>query len=397
MPLKIGASRDLPLGPDRTWDGPAVATRVFAWAGWPDDPRPERARRAFLCYEDSATELRGSYHLPFADVADGALRAMPAGVRAAKSRAPQLKGASADLVGRMQAVCDGYLVKMEGDVGQAAIEYRDALAHDEDGVVTLAPVKPMSDQPGYDALLVPWYQLDDRGSYFVPGALKKSARERLKKAPVLWEHDTFTPIGRHLVAEERDDGFYVAATVNETSRAGAEVMSNLRFGVPLGVSIGFQRLKQRPGRDDDPVDRSMSPPYLQTVPVEELSAITEAKWWESSPVTFGALGRAKPVNVRSALSGGEGVMELNDYLREALAALRAGTLDEDALVVLGEIAAVHADLLAAGSAADPPEGSRDEESREGAGMRRPEVGLWLAELEDDKYFRAWRAEEAVTS
>lgn len=202
----------------------------------------------------------------------------------------------------------------------------DALTVGDDGATTWLAAKPMSDQPGFDAYLVPYYVLSDRGSYFVPGSLNKTAKEKCKAAPHLWQHDTWEPIGKHLAADPEDPkGFRVSVTVNEATQRGAEVMSNLRFGVPLGVSIGFDTIRDRSGNDneDEKLDRRTAPDYLKNVPINELRAITEARWWESSSVTFAGIATAKPDEIRSAARA--------DVFQSLLSAITAGTLSGEQL------------------------------------------------------------------
>ena len=108
----VGAARDLEIVEADTWDGDGAAARVFAWAGFDgDNPDPARARRAFLVYDDEAPELRGSYKLGFADVIDGELYAVDAGLRAAASRLPQTD-ASAEALNRARQVLDAYFARM---------------------------------------------------------------------------------------------------------------------------------------------------------------------------------------------------------------------------------------------------------------------------------------------
>ena len=103
----VGASRDLQVV-DTTWDGAAAAARVFTYAGFDtDSPDFEKARSAFLVYDADAPELRGSYKLGFADVVDGELVAVRAGLRAAASRLP-LTDISGDAADRARAVLDAY-------------------------------------------------------------------------------------------------------------------------------------------------------------------------------------------------------------------------------------------------------------------------------------------------
>ena len=110
---RVGAARNLPVGSDSAWDGAAAKNRIFEAAGFNDgDPDPEMARRAFLVYDDSAPNLKGSYKLPFADVIGGQLRAMPAGLRGASSRLPQA-AIPESVMARARHVLDMYFEKME--------------------------------------------------------------------------------------------------------------------------------------------------------------------------------------------------------------------------------------------------------------------------------------------
>ena len=72
---------DLPVvDRDESWDGDAAATRVFEWA----DGDTEKIGRAFAYRDDSADPTtKGAYKLGYADVRDGELKIVPAGVSAA--------------------------------------------------------------------------------------------------------------------------------------------------------------------------------------------------------------------------------------------------------------------------------------------------------------------------
>jgi hypothetical protein len=81
MAWKACGDDDLPLANrQREWDGDAASERIFRWAGWEDNPDPHRARRAFFACDDARPEKKGSYKLPFADIIDGELRAVPGGI-----------------------------------------------------------------------------------------------------------------------------------------------------------------------------------------------------------------------------------------------------------------------------------------------------------------------------
>ncbi len=91
MTWKVSGSTNLPLASRRReWDGDAASERVFRWAGWEDKPRPSQARRAFFAYDDGEPENKTAYKLPFADIIQGELRAVP---RAIFAVAQVLEGA----------------------------------------------------------------------------------------------------------------------------------------------------------------------------------------------------------------------------------------------------------------------------------------------------------------
>jgi hypothetical protein len=110
---RCGAARDLPIVQRATWDGSAAKGRIFAWAGFGgDDPSPAKARRAFLVYDASAPELKGSYKLPIADVMNGRLIVPTPALGAAASRLPQTN-APDRVLARAQSVLDGYYDKLK--------------------------------------------------------------------------------------------------------------------------------------------------------------------------------------------------------------------------------------------------------------------------------------------
>lgn len=217
-------------------------------------------------------------------------------------------------------------------------ETYDALTVDDDGLISFLSATPLSEKPGFDAYLVPWYVLSDRGSYFVPGSAKKTAKEQTAKAPHLWQHDTWEPIGKHTSAFEDERGFRISVDVNEGVHRGAELMSNLRFGTPLGVSIGFDSIADRSGTDvdDTKLNRKTAPPFLASVPINELRAITEFRWWESSSVTFPGIATAKPDVIHAR----------GDALAALLTALKDGTATRDQLAAVEQLVAAYRDSAA---------------------------------------------------
>lgn len=88
-------STDLPLASrDREWDADAAVSRVRQWAGGPDKESINwsKYRQAFFWYDESNPENFGSYKLPFADVIDGRLMAIPRAIFAAAAAIQGARG-----------------------------------------------------------------------------------------------------------------------------------------------------------------------------------------------------------------------------------------------------------------------------------------------------------------
>lgn len=228
-------------------------------------------------------------------------------------------------------------------------EVRSCLVASEEGAPELRAADPLTDQPGFDGYIALWNVVDDRGTFFVPGSFKKTIRERGKTAPILWNHDYYdgVPIGRHLEIVEDDKGVRIRAAVNEGVQRGAEVMSNLRFGVPTGLSFGFDRLGDRTATDKDPLDLSVAPDWAKSAPRNELRAVTEVRYWEASPVTFASNAKAKPDTVRSA------------DIPSLLDAITAGTLSDEQRAAVEQLVAAWQTRAAAGT----DHGTPDPEAR----------------------------------
>jgi len=112
---KVGASRNLPIDKDSSWDGPAAEKSIFDHCGFDGDkPNTALARKGFLFYDASKPKLKGSYKEPFAKMSSGRLTAVAAGIRAAASRLPGTDVPD-DLKKSARAVIDHYEAKMKDD------------------------------------------------------------------------------------------------------------------------------------------------------------------------------------------------------------------------------------------------------------------------------------------
>jgi HK97 family phage prohead protease len=120
MKRAVSGAADLPLASrDHEWDGPAAKKRIFDWAGG-DDFSPDKAKRAFFYYNPDAPKLKGSYKLPFADVIDGKLVAVPRALSAVQGALDGARGGvdgiSAEDKAKIMAKVNAYKKRMgDGD------------------------------------------------------------------------------------------------------------------------------------------------------------------------------------------------------------------------------------------------------------------------------------------
>ncbi len=222
-----------------------------------------------------------------------------------------------------------------------SIETFDALMVDDDGVESFAKIEPVTDMPGFAAMLAPFYHLADRGMFFTETAFDKSVKDKMKspaagKMPHLHQHWHDAVIGMYTALEVTDKGLMTQVAINEETQLGREVLSNMRMGVPYGQSIGFDRIATRPGNADDEkkLNRKSANGLYMDTPIDQLTAVTEARIWEGSTVAFGAISTAKPVQIWNA--AGQSV-DIADILR----AFKDGDLTVTQLDALAELVAAY--------------------------------------------------------
>lgn len=325
----VGAARDLPLNQTASWDGGEATQAIFAWAGG-DEFDAAKARRAFLAYDKSAADQRGSYKLPFARPIDGELTAVRAGLNNAASRLSQTSIPQA-VKDRARAVIDGYQEKYKSSPEPLALRDRPLETYDhvtrQDDEITLIPLElraaaaddPLAGVPGYDGYFCTFNTVDHHGTFFTPGAFKKTLKERAKTAPVLWHHEPSMPIGRHESIIEDEHGVFARTRLIEGVQAADEALALLRGGVALGLSFGFKTTRDRAATERDELDFSVAPEWARDVPRDQIRAITEVDLWESSPVTFASNEKAAPSKVRA--------LEERSLLAALLAKIEADELD----------------------------------------------------------------------
>ena len=290
---KCGAARNLPLAGEGAWDGAAAERSIWEWAGFNSDhPDSAKAKQAFLAYDASAPDLKGSYKLPFAMVSGGTLKAHPQGIRAAASRLPNTDIPDAEKA-TARGVIDHYESRMDPDHdGDDDADKDGDTDHDGQypgpmGRSGLAAwhkelprpcIKAINLDDGVELMSINRHTLepvtkDDVYAYSMHGANDQYDRadERFPKSyldrfaqtlpgkSVMPAHDySRKPLGRIYAAEVRKDpdqdggGFYLH--VKAYTHANSEHAEDVRKGIAGHVSIGFQpdqRICDLCGKDYD--------------------------------------------------------------------------------------------------------------------------------------------------
>jgi uncharacterized protein len=284
--FKVGAARDLPLADtDRAWDGPAAQQRIFALdaAQW---------RRAHLIYDADAPDLRGSYKLPFADVLNGALTAIPAGLRASASRLPQTDAPQA-VLDEARAVLDGYFEALNAEDNARGQSHRERRCYHaaqlRAWLVEGAP--PLI--TGYAAVFNrPSENLGGFVEIIRPGAFAKTIQTEDIRA--LWQHNPEYVLGRTkngtLRLREDEIGLRIEIDAPDT-QIGRDAVASIQRGDVDQMSFMFEVVADE---------------WEQGAPVKR--TLVEVKLYDVSPVTFPAYPQTS-VSVRqhvAELSGATG-------------------------------------------------------------------------------------------
>lgn len=339
---RVGAAKDLPYNDSASWDGGEAEASIWAYAGFDgDSPDPAKARKAFLAYDADHADQKGAYKLPFARVIDGTLTAVGDGLRNAASRLPQTKGLSADVQDRAQAVIDGYL---KSDDEKSALPLLHTRADDGREHLTSYEARADAEGGGMAGWPATAWAVDSYGTAFAPGAWRRSIGQRKRadgtfSVPVLYQHNPDWQIGRPTVLQDKrgtdahPGGLYAETTLFDDGGTvpgtGAVALRHLRQGANFGLSVGFTRVKDRAADDNDPLDFTTAPDFVQALKPADIRVIEQAALWEFSLVSFPANPQAAITNVRAAANLA--------LLRALLEELRAGSLDADALALIDQL------------------------------------------------------------
>lgn len=206
------------------------------------------------------------------------------------------------------------------------------MARQPDIQYRMADVRAAEDGAGMSGYASHFLSVDSYGTAVKKGAFRKTIRERGERIPVLWQHNPDYPIGKPTELKEDRTGLFFSAAISEGTTHGRDVMTLLRDGVPLGMSFGFQTIKDRSATDDDDLDFTNAPDFYKGKNGRaEVRIIEEVRLWEISTVTF-------PANEQATISDVRSVAEA-DAIASLIEHLRAGELTDDQTALVAELVA----------------------------------------------------------
>jgi len=92
--------------------------------------------------------------------------------------------------------------------------------------------------------------IDSHGTIFDKGAFKKTIKERKGVVPMVWMHDSWTPVGLATL-EEDDRGLHFVGQLDLEVQKAAEIYSGVKKGYIKEMSHSFKEIKSKPVKGED--------------------------------------------------------------------------------------------------------------------------------------------------
>lgn len=165
-----------------------------------------------------------------------------------------------------------------------------------------------------------WWEVDSYGECTAPGCFTKSITERGPAGSdrILFRYEHMVTVGKHTEMVEDETGLRIEAFVSDDGQDGTRLRTHLKDDIQYGISIGFRRLRARPGTTDDPFDLSQAPAWLTTeFDPANVIVLEECRLMEDSAVSFPAVDSALIDSYRHAGA---------DDIDRLISDLKAGTL-----------------------------------------------------------------------
>lgn len=147
-----------------------------------------------------------------------------------------------------------------------------------------------------------FWAVDSYGEATAPGAFLQTIAERGPQGAnrILLRYEHNVTIGTHTRMTEDADGLLIDGHISDDGMDGTRVRRHLADGVQYGLSIGFRRVSDRSATDDDPLDLSTAPGWVQQMPRNDIRILTGVRLYENSVVSFPAVDPALVESYRAA-------------------------------------------------------------------------------------------------
>lgn len=150
--------------------------------------------------------------------------------------------------------------------------------------------------------------VDSYGETVQKGAFKKSLaswRKSKRPIPMLWQHNSYQPIGAWHEYEEDETGLLLKGLINTETSRGHDAWSDVKAQAVGGLSIGYKEVRADP---------------FVWEPTETPRRLFELDLREISVVTFPALKEAQIDKVKAALALGEPltIRAFEQFIRDEL-------------------------------------------------------------------------------
>ena len=139
------------------------------------------------------------------------------------------------------------------------------------GLTKSAPIeelKALSEAGEFEGYASVFGVADQGGDIVMPGAFRASLINRpAQKVKMLWQHDTYKPIGQWLEVREDNRGLFVKGRLLLDLEKGKEAHTLLMAGALDGLSIGYRTVQAE-------YDRDTEIRHLKEVELREISLVT---------------------------------------------------------------------------------------------------------------------------
>lgn len=161
-----------------------------------------------------------------------------------------------------------------------------------------------------------FHNIDSHKDIVMPGAFTKTLKENKNRIKILWQHDSYEPIGKPINIYEDEKGLFFEAKISDTE-TGVKAMKLIKDGVLNELSIGYETVKQE-------WDNKRNVRLLKEIKLYEISVVT----WASNELA--QITNAKKVsNLLDEIKAGRMISSMNRTKIQSVIDALVALLGED--------------------------------------------------------------------